>query len=352
MSFLSKKKEKVEKPLQPKVVFKDESLEARVGLWSEVLFSNKAKEITNINYYDYLRRLDICRRVPIPKPLLNEIESEFSSMLAKAGVDKSETCILDNLDIDTFSFNCHLKNADRDAKISLTWGDPIEEPAHFTFEDQDTAATYDHFYFRDGRESELNLRSYTINNGERAFKRELWGHAAYFTIASGDYILTITVKTPDSIGYCFDMYRLNNESQLQEYLSNISLPTDISELYKQVRDISLGDVSDYPEISFQVKKIGNDDKEDILTDCIILRDGKIQTFTRTVDGRTVTIDKKGNWTFKSPKLSIEQDKDGKINYSLNMDSYDELVANLSNNQFPQVNSEVSEVKELTKNMFN
>ena len=221
-----------------------------------------------------------------------------------------------------------------------------------TFVDQDTSATYDHFYFRVGRESELNLRSYTINNGERAFKRELWGHAAYFTVASGDYILTITVKTPDSIGYCFDMYRLNNESQLQEYLSNISLPTDISELYKQVRDISLGDVSDYPEISFQVKKIGNDDKEDILTDSIILRDGKIQTFTRTVDGRTVTIDKKGNWTFKSPKLSIEQDKDGKINYSLNMDSYDELVANLSSNQFPQVNSEVSEVKELTKNIFN
>lgn len=56
MSFLSKKKEEVEKPLQPKVVFKDGNLEARVGLWSEVLFSDKAKEITNINYYDYLRR--------------------------------------------------------------------------------------------------------------------------------------------------------------------------------------------------------------------------------------------------------------------------------------------------------
>lgn len=72
----------------------------------------------------------------------------------------------------------------------------------------------------------------------------------------------------------------------------------------------------------------------------------MQTFTRTV-----TIDKNGNWTFKSPKLAIEQDKDGKINYSLNMDSYDELVANLSNNQFSQVNVEVSEVKKLIKTIF-
>ena len=347
MSFLSKKKEEVEKPLQPRVVFNDKLLEARVGLWSGVLFSNKTKKAPNINYYDYLDKFNIPRSVPIPSSLLKNIESEFSIILSKVGIDKTETCILDNLDIDTFSFNCHLFNAKRDVKISLR----ISDPDYITIEDKDTTKTYEYFYYLDGRPSELTLDSFTIKNEETVFNRDLWVTKAYFTVTSGDYSLSIGVDKPDR-EYCPNNYRLANEEQLQEYLLGISLPTDISELYKKVRDISLGDVSDYPEISFQVKKLGNGDEEETLTDSIILKDGKMQSFTRTKDGRTVTLDKNDNWLFTSPKLSINSSNDGKINYSLSMNSYEELVANLLVNQFPNVNEEVFEVKQLVKTIFN
>ena len=349
MNFMQKKKESSERDL-PKVVFGDITLVAKIGLWSEVLFSKYAKKITNTNYYDYLCGSADIKKISIPKELLEEIGKEFGSILKRASVDKDEICTLTNLDEKNFSFNCHLERANKDAKITLRWGDPIDEPAHFTYEDQDISSTYEYFYFRGERPSELTLTSYTINDGEKAFNRKLFSHIAYFIVADDKHNLSITIRKPATNGYSSEKYRLNNEDELQEYLLNVALPVDIDELYKRIRDISLGDISEYPEIHIIAKDITNG--EDKITDEIVLVGGDLYVHTNTKNGRTITIDGNGNWTFSNSKVLIEKSNDGKVSYTLNMDSYDELVSNLARNQFVQASEEVQDVKQYTKSIFN
>ena len=73
----------------------------------------------------------------------------------------------------------------------------------------------------------------------------------------------------------------------------------------------------------------------------------------TKNKKTVTIDKDGNWSYESPKLFINQTKNGNINYNLN-DISKEEISNMDSlsEQYNIINEEVKKVKKLTKDIIN
>lgn len=120
---------------------------------------------------------------------------------------------------------------------------------------------------------------------------------------------------------------------------------------KKICEISASSVNDSPSFKIEVKR-KLDKENNKTTDMISLNHGQLKKFTITKDGRTITIDSDGNWSYDSPKLIISQSDRGGINYTLNSIPSDELL-NVANpfEQYNEVNKEVEQVKILTMTML-
>lgn len=358
MGLFSKKKiEKIEEKEEenvPDVVFPDLQSQVRIGVWSEALTDRSARQYTDENFYNYLEKGNGLKRIVIPKFLLNRVKQEFGRILKMAGVPEDEVCIIDQFDKENFSCRVHFYRENKDYAMSFRWGDPIDNLAQITIADDKRSDTYEYLHYTDGTTpSELTPYHYTIKNGDTSCYRFLSAYSAPYRVSNGDYTFTIDVARPESIttpGYTGYRFHLNNEAQLEEYLLGLTFPFDISEVYKRVQQISLGKVSAYPSIKLEVKK-KVDEKNSITTDQISLSKGKLNVFTMTKGDRTITIDKDENWTFSSPKLSIQNYSDGAVGYSLNTKSYQELEKALAENQYENIHREVQKVKSLSEELF-
>ncbi len=359
MSFFSKKKESnsikenVNKTSNvPTVIFEDKELQVKVGQWAEMLTSKRISHIPGLSIYTHFDADELIRSAAIPRELYDKIANEFERILLKAGIQPDETCIISDYDKDNFSFNCHLKNSDKDKKISLRWGDPIDNLPEIIVQDESKEESYEYYPEYDNKPSNLLLRFQTLYRDNNSLFRYLYGYDTMFRLSDGSKKLQLDVTRPDYIteaGYDGYQYRLNNEDVLKEYLLGLSFPVDISEVYKRISEIALDSIKDYPEIKIVATDVI--DEKTATTDEIKLRYGKLEKFTISKNGKTISIDKNGNWTVTSPKVSINKSHDGKINYSLNMDSYEELIANLGVNQFTIATEEVSNIKQFVKTLF-
>lgn len=333
----------------PTVIFENKELQVKVGQWAEMLTSKKVSHIPGLSIYTHLDADELIKSAVIPKELYDMIANEFGKILLKVGVQPDEICIISGHDKDNFSFNCHLKNSDKDKKISLRWGDPIDNLPEIIVQDESKEERYEYYPEYDNKPSNLLLRFQTLYRNNNSLFRYLYGYDTMFRLSDGSKKLQLDVTRPDYIteaGYDGYQYRLNNEEELQEYLLELSFPIDINEVYKIISEISLDSIKDYPEIKIVVK-----DEKGNTTDEIKLHYGKLEKFTMTKNGKTVSIDNNGNWTVASPKVSINKSYDGKVNYILNMDSYEELIAYLDINQFTIANEEVSDAKQMIKTLF-
>ena len=86
----------------PTVTFSTQELMARVGFWSGIIYENQVKDYSDKRlYYNEVRAIKL----------------EFQYVLLCAGIDKDEECYLSDLDQKNFTFNCHLKKANKDSKL-------------------------------------------------------------------------------------------------------------------------------------------------------------------------------------------------------------------------------------------
>lgn len=114
-------------------------------------------------------------------------------------------------------------------------------------------------------------------------------------------------------------YTINNEEKLIEYLSNLEFPISIDEVYKEICKISLGYIKEYEHITIEASL------ENKITDLIHILSGEWEKFTRTKNGKTVTIERNGCWSYeldnipKEINLSDEQSKEIPVKFSMNYD---------------------------------
>ena len=110
---------------------------------------------------------------------------------------------------------------------------------------------------------------------------------ALFFVEKDNYELCLYVSNPnDKID---GTYKLKNEKELFSYLNSLVFPIDIDLVYKKICEISLGDINVYPEFSLRVNKYDNIDGLDEVVDEITLKNGELEDFIITKDGKTIRI---------------------------------------------------------------
>ena len=126
---------------------------------------------------------------------------------------------------------------------------------------------------------------------------------ALFFVEKNDYELCLFVSKPnDTILGKDDVYKLNNEKELFSYLNSLVFPIDIDLVYKKICEISLGNISVYPEITLKVNKYDNIDGLEEVTDEIVLCNGILEEFIITRDDKTIRIDGNDNYWIYEKKI--------------------------------------------------
>lgn len=180
-------------------------------------------------------------------------------------------------------------------------------------------------------------RKKLINGME--YMRVLSSDSAKFLFRLGDYSLEFEVDKPTSVKLSlfddngrYSKYRVNNEDKLVEYLSSLTFPNSIVDIYKKICEISLSDVGQYPKFFLKVSK-KLESGEMVITDLIDLKYGNMEFFTMTKDGKTVTIndrDKTLECSSLNQLFKFSVSPDNTINCSFSAKDIEEM-ANYSQN---------------------
>lgn len=134
---------------------------------------------------------------------------------------------------------------------------------------------------------------------------------AKFVVSVCDSILELELDRPNDVELkLFDengryaKYKLSKEDELIEYLSKEAIDKSLVDIYKDLCERYLGDVSRYPDFSLKQSVITEEGKE-MVTDLIHLKNGKLENFGETDHNKmldmTVFVDKDDNWSLYWPK---------------------------------------------------
>lgn len=349
-----RKKEKEELDI-PKVNFEDLELQVTIGQWLGVLPSQKIYENSEVRLYRRFSANELITRKKISTKDLEKVSQKFGEVLKLIDVDKTETCVLSEYNKDNFSFNCHLVNANADALFSLRWGTMVDNGPELIVEFQNIRKTYEYYDEHNYESTHLRLEEYTVknNNNGNVYRRYLMPFMSSFNLNNGEYRLIIQISAPKSVensSIFSPAYRLQNEKKFEKYLLNLSFPIAIDEIYKKFCNLSLDDVCEYPSIEIQVVKKKND-KKDIITDYISMQDGNLSKFIITRNGKTIFLDKTGQWSYQSEKVSVNKDNGLNVNFSLKSENSNQPIGSvLEYQEMNAITEEVNNVKEEVENV--
>ena len=142
---------------------------------------------------------------------------------------------------------------------------------------------------------------------------------ALFFVEKNDYELCLFVSKSNDIDLDEDdVYKLNNEKELFSYLNSLVFPIDIDLVYKKICEISLGNMSQYLKFSLKVNKYDNIDGLEEVVDEITLKNGMLEDFIITRDGKTIRIDGNDNYWIYEKKID---DRTLLVSYNREDNSY-------------------------------
>ena len=349
---LFKKKNTVLKPQN--IVFNDVNLEVTVGQWLGLLSNTKVNNEGSIQIYTHLSAEELRNKTNISNEKFNEINRTFRELLTKVGIDSNEICILDKFDKENFSFNCHLKNENKDAKISLRWGDFIDFLPEFVIELDNRKKVYEYSEPYEDRDYKFQLQCEDDKNveNENSYHRFYSPYSVPITITNDNYKFELNVANEEDLNvdlisrYVFE---LNNEEKLKEYLLGLSLPIKIDEVYKKICEISLDSIEKYPAFSIKVtQKIDKENSK--VTDKIVLKYGKLEEFKITRNGKTIYIDKNNCWRYDNNKIYASENENGDINFEAKGMSKEEILKLNIDEQIKLIDDDIEQVKKLSKTL--
>lgn len=141
------------------------------------------------------------------------------------------------------------------------------------------------------------------------YHREYSPKRVKYLISKGENELVLTIEKPynqetpekdkkDN----FVKYKLNNETELVNYLVELNFPITIEDVYKKICEISLGEnVSDYPYIYLYATNKKN------ATDSIEIVDGNWIKFRKTKNDKTIVINQNGTWEYELNDNNLSED---------------------------------------------
>ena len=218
-------------------------------------------------------------------------------------------------------------------ELKLFDGQYNEEPI-IKVSNEDTS-----FYYAIG-DSELCLVKYEVKlKNDQILTRDFFNDKVMFSFSGLNNCFTIQVE---------GIIELNNELLFVEYLKGLNNPYDIVNVYNKLCEISIGNELDkYPMISLtEYKKSVNNWK---MLNSISIKNGQIDNVIRTSNGKTISCDGKGNWSYvledKDVTLSISSSDKTTFNIvAKNDDTIDEYVNGLLKHDVGVARKEANDFK--------
>ena len=328
----------------PRIEFDDYISQIIIGQWLRILPNRKEYSCSEGSLITHLGVDELIHLKGIDDNDLEHIKYAFGKLLIDAGIASDEVCFVTAFDKDNLTFKLNVGSKES-YDVRLRWGDFFDFYPEFEMKGKDFSKTYVLSENEDA--SKLRLDKYSLTDNNTMVSRELSIVAAYFGWQSDDNFLSINIgNLRPNVG---SIFYLENEDALMQYLLSLSSPIDIVEVFKKVRELSLGDdLSKYSEILIKVFK--SEENKEIETDVIEICYGKVRQIKKTQDNKTISFDENGNWTFENPSLSVIKG-DGKIKISMDSSSSDELVGISPLESYNKAGEEVEKVQKLVRDIF-
>ena len=210
---------------------------------------------------------------------------------------------------------------------------------------------YYEYCFKNG-ETILRLANYTnkLDSGIN-ITRYLFETTFLMIIKKDDMELCVSI-TPNNSHIDWDSnFRMKNDRELEEYINSLIFPINIVEVYKRICEISIEKIEDYSKFKISVvKKIDN--KKEELYDKICLKNGELDNFTITRDGKTISLNSDNAWELKTDKTVVKKNNEGNIDYSISYKSEDDItLMPTPKENIDNAKKDVNDVIVLTKTLF-
>lgn len=328
----------------PRVEFEDYISQLIIGQWLRILPNTKEYRSFSGSLITHLGVDELIHLRDVDDNDLEHIKYAFGKLLIDAGIASDEVCFVTAFDKDNLTFKLNVGSKES-YDVRLRWGDFFDFYPEFEMKGKDFSKTYVLSENEDA--SKLRLDKYSLTDNNTMVSRELSIVAAYFGWQNGDKFLSIDIgNLRPNVG---SIFYLENEDALMQYLLSLSSSIDIVEVFKKVRELSLGDyLSKYSNILIKVFK--SEENKEIETDVIEICYGKVRQIKKTQDNKTISFDENGNWTFENPSLSVIKG-DGKIKISMDSSSSDELVGISPFESYNKAGEEVEKVQKLVRDIF-
>lgn len=334
----------------PKVKFKDTELHITIGQWMEILASRSMHSGAGVSMISHLQASTLLKE-GVNLHQIKEVTEAFSELLSQIGIPDTETCIFDNFDSKKGTFTCHFKNMKEDANMQISWGSMLDDLPSLTVQYRNIKRNYEYYQDSKDHKRHLNLSYFQATNPGNG--NELFCHmspySANFTVTNGNKVLDIKVNRPDHIKELFNYtFRINDDGALAEYLLDQNLPTSADQIYKELcAHLDPNEV--YPLVL--VKAYEKENNKEYTTDKIAVRNGNLEDFILTRMGKKVGFDSNGNIIYENKGISVNKDKDGKVDYHLSVDANTDLASLGSLQEHVDLaEKEVEEIRTLAKTL--
>lgn len=228
--------------------------------------------------------------------------SSFGIVLRDIGFKPEDTVYLYDIENKVELNFCYSLNdgiCDPNKKICLRFGNMFEYPPRVIVSDTKNEMVYQCVRTNpevDGIWFDINSYQKKISS-KLSYSRSYCQWGSYFIVINRNNKLTFSVSDIDRT-ISGSLHRLDNEEELEKYLTSLTFPVQIDEVYKKICEITLLNPSEYGSFCLEVSKLENSGTKIISTDVVLLKDGNLEKFGMTVNNKTVFLDNKGNWSYK------------------------------------------------------
>lgn len=154
---------------------------------------------------------------------------------------------------------------------------------------------------------------------------------------------------------------VDNDRMISKYLINLQFPIVIEEVYKELCRMLKIDESMIKMLDLVVTKSVNKKMPDLVMDEILIQDSRLFRFTKSDNGRKVTIDKNGNWIFEKMDMDsvftvkYGENSEPRYRYTFN-DRTEDKISYFSEEEITLLkeiaNMDVEKTRRLVKENFN
>lgn len=284
----------------------------------------------------------------------------FGSVLLDIGFKSSDCVYLyDNGHNDLeFYYSVNSQEVNHDNKLHFSYGAFKDRGAQITIENGNKSISYAR---KSNNKFEIDLEEIKVSDVIK-YTRHYYssGSIVWFNskFDDKDYELKLSIFRNFNND---EIFRLDNESELEKYLCSLELPVAILDVFKKICEICKIDLSMYDSFNLELHKKNKRfrNESDVISHIKFMH-GEFSSLSYIKDNKKINLKSSGDWSYEMldddnlAKLSIDVKNDNiTCNIASNNDGeIDDYFKYFALYDINSARSEIENAKKLVKNLFN